>query len=373
MKLSVNIFSEGRGLNGVISAGVLDTVLGAVSWTGEFLVSAVGKLAPFVVGFEGMGLASPAIDAFVLNDETGSKRAGTILICEPRCLSTLWLMRPEAGLLGTASAVDGAGALDVAGLALMIGTAEEGDARGMVGLEAGTNSAWGLSAKDCFACTSLGAPVVEVGDKGPIRKGDGDLVNFGSGSEVVFSTGNLGSSSKGADTGSDCMEARRSGAGNADNGPETDFALCSNTLGLGRGTTFRAGDSSLFFEVEVSICAILGLCWVTEDVGGGLRRTRFALVTNGNRLDESVWVRGISSEESELLPRRFADNLGSGCNAVPISGLADGAEWLFVVEISFLIFNFFFGRFSTLAAPFAEMDARSNDSSSLKDCPHDGE
>ncbi|SRR5258708_3786699 len=40
----------------------------------------------------------------------------------------------------------------------------------MVGLEAGTNSAWRLSAKDCFVCTSLGAPVVEVEDKGPIRE-----------------------------------------------------------------------------------------------------------------------------------------------------------------------------------------------------------
>ncbi len=50
---TVNMFSEGRGLNCMISAEVLDTVLGVVSWTGKFLVSATGKLTPFVVGFGG--------------------------------------------------------------------------------------------------------------------------------------------------------------------------------------------------------------------------------------------------------------------------------------------------------------------------------
>ena len=42
----------------------------------------------------------------------------------------LVIMRPGVDLLGATGAADGAGALDAAGVALTIGTAEEGDARG---------------------------------------------------------------------------------------------------------------------------------------------------------------------------------------------------------------------------------------------------
>ena len=93
-------------------------------------------------------------------------------------------------------------------------------------------------------------------------------------------------------------------------------------------------------------------------------------MTGSRWLEDNFWLRGTSSEDSEPLRRRFADSVGSGCNMALTSGLADEAEWIPVVVDSILVFNFFFSRFS---APFAETSVRSNDPSSLKDCPYDCE
>ena len=64
---SVNMFKEGRGLNGMISAA-LGTVLGIASWARGSVISAAGGLVSHVVGFGGMGLVVPATDAFVLSE-----------------------------------------------------------------------------------------------------------------------------------------------------------------------------------------------------------------------------------------------------------------------------------------------------------------
>lgn len=102
-------------------------------------------------------------------------------------MSTFWLNRAIAGLLGAAGTMDMAGVL-VVGPALVVGL-----------------------------------PIARIGDGGSIGRGEDDLLDLGSGSEVVFSTGDVGLSPDG--TGRDCMEARCSEAADPDKDPERDLAL----------------------------------------------------------------------------------------------------------------------------------------------------